>query len=473
MFRTVLLFLTLMGAANVALSQTPLLKNASLLELESILAEYGDVETERVQLDLEQGTVVILEISYSALPQTVLTAYASEGPIMLFGYFSEQDIDPRRFLLSDEARGQNSWIFEVDDDGDLGYKAFLTPETREEMEELAIALMVLLQLTVEPHLYNEAAPVVEVADALDIAACIESVSAPMASLPMKMRQEFQPEAFCLCIADRATEDPSLITAMLNPTSDEGQALMRSCWESYLPRWQELGVTFDAMMAEVNGDEVNRNLRRNWVRNCVEAMVAEPEWANSDIGYGQAEGYCGCLFDEMANREDLSLADFEDLNSDAMVELQASCIDELGLGSPAGWNAGQLAQGCAGEQKLPLLWNGSGYQIRLTLGATIKYILLDSGASEVIIDKRWYEDLRAEGSIRPGDYQGVEYLEIADGSVATIERYRVSSLTIGDCVFRDFSIGVMEEGGMMCGMGLLGLFETWTLDTRNSQLILRN
>ena len=106
MFRTVLLFLTLMGAANVALSQTPLLKNASLLELESILAEYGDVETERVQLDLEQGTVVILEISYSALPQTVLTAYASEGPIMLFGYFSEQDIDPRRFLLSDEARVQ-------------------------------------------------------------------------------------------------------------------------------------------------------------------------------------------------------------------------------------------------------------------------------------------------------------------------------------------------------------------------------
>ena len=103
-----------MGAANVALSQTPLLKNASLLELESILAEYGDVETERVQLDLEQGTVVILEISYSALPQTVLTAYASEGPIMLFGYFSEQDIDPRRFLLSDEARGQNSWIFEVE-----------------------------------------------------------------------------------------------------------------------------------------------------------------------------------------------------------------------------------------------------------------------------------------------------------------------------------------------------------------------
>ena len=472
MLRAALLFTCWFGFQAVSTAQTPLLKNPSLLELESILAEYGDVETERVSLDLEQGTVVMLEINYSALPQTVMTAFASDGPIMLFGYFSQQDLNPRLFLLSDEARDQDSWMFEVDDDGDLEYKAFLTPETREEMEELAVALIVLLQLAVEPHFYTPS-PAAKTNEMLDISACIESVSAPMASLPADMRREFQPEAYCLCIAEKATDDPSLITAMLNPTSDEGKALMRSCWDDYLPRWRELGVTFDAMMAEVNGDEVNRNLRRNWVRKCVEAMVAEPEWANSDIGYGQAEGYCGCVFDEMSAREDLSLADFEDLNSDAMVELQASCIEELGLGSPAGWNAGQSAQGCVGEQRVPLLWNGAGYQIRLTLGGTAKYILLDSGASEVIIDQRWYDDLRAEGSIRPGDYQGVEYLEIADGSTAAVERYRVSSLTIGDCVFRDFSIGVMEEGGMMCGMGLLGLFDSWTLDTRNSELILRN
>ena len=42
------------------------------------------------------------------------------------------------------------------------------------------------------------------------------------------------------------------------------------------------------------------------------------------------------------------------------------------------------------------------------------------------------------------------------------------------MLNDFSIGVMGEGRMtMCGMGLLGLFDSWTMDTRNSELILRN
>ena len=473
MLRPAFLLVCLVCLPVALTSQTPLLRNASLLELESILAEYGDVATERVQYDLDQGSVVVLEISYNALPQTVVRAYADDGPIMLFGHILRQDINPGGFLRSAEARDQEMWAFSIDDDGDLAYSGLIDSDTRESMEEEAVLLIVSLQMTVEPHLYD-AAPGVDAGELFDVMACEQAIVESMLMMPAEVRSEIRPKEYCLCLGDRVEGDPTLGAALLNPTSPEGMALMKSCWDAYLPRWRELGVTFEMMMGEVNVDEVEEQVRSTFVRSCVETMAAEPTWVSSGSGYGQAESFCRCAFDEMVARDDLSLEDFNDLNSDVMVELRASCIAELGLGSPAGWNAGKAIQGCAGEQRLPMLWSGSGYQIRLTLGGITKYILLDSGASEVIIDQRWYEDLRAEGSIRPGDFQGVEYLEIADGSTASVSRYRVSSLTIGDCVLRDFSIGVLDDGGMtMCGMGLLGLFDSWTMDTRNSELILRN
>jgi hypothetical protein len=472
MRRPALLFLILTGVLNVALSQTPLLKNPSLLELESILAEYGDVGTERVQLDLEQGTVVILEISYSALPQTVMTAYASDGPIMLFGYFSQEDISPRRFLASSEALEQELWTFEEDGDGDLSYKAYMDVESREALEEDAVMLVVSLQMITEPFLGSLAATA-ESEELFDVAACERAIAQSIVGMPEQVRSEVNPMEYCQCIGKRVEDDPSLGSALLNPSSPKGTDLMKSCWDTYIPRWRELGLTFEAVMGEVNVEEMEDQVRNTFVRSCVEAMAADPSWGTSDIGYGQADAFCRCAFDEVVDREDLSLEDFNDMNSDVLVELRAGCIEELGFGSPAGWNSDLRAQGCVGEQRIPTLWNGAGYQIRLTLGQTSKYILLDSGASEVIIDQRWYDELRSEGSIRPGDYEGVEYVEIADGSTASMDRYRVSSLTIGECVFRDFSIGVMKEGGMMCGMGLLGLFDSWTMDTRNSELILRN
>ncbi|MDA8695380.1 hypothetical protein N9L83_00360 [Flavobacteriales bacterium] len=63
--------------------------------------------------------------------------------------------------------------------------------------------------------------------------------------------------------------------------------------------------------------------------------------------------------------------------------------------------------------------------------------------------------------------------MADGSPARVERYTVPYLTIGDCTFRDFEVGVMDEGGMLCGRGLLGLFDSWSVNTGDAELILRH
>ena len=43
--------------------------------------------------------------------------------------------------------------------------------------------------------------------------------------------------------------------------------------------------------------------------------------------------------------------------------------------------------------------------------------------------------------------------------------------MGDCTYRNFVLGVVPEGGMLFGMGFLGLFDSWEIDSRNEVLIL--
>ena len=88
-------------------------------------------------------------------------------------------------------------------------------------------------------------------------------------------------------------------------------------------------------------------------------------------------------------------------------------------------------------------------------------------------KNLAKSLKISGVIGPGDYLGVEMFVLADGSEVAVEKYRVSEMSVGTCVVRDFVVGVMEEGGMLLGMGYLGLFDSWELDHATQTLRTRN
>ena len=72
-----------------------------------------------------------------------------------------------------------------------------------------------------------------------------------------------------------------------------------------------------------------------------------------------------------------------------------------------------------------------------------------------------------------DSLGVEMFVLADGSEVAVEKYRVSEMKVGSCKVQDFVVGVIEEGGMLLGMGYLGLFESWELDQATRTLQTRN
>lgn len=460
----------LLAIPTVVEAQTPLLRNPDLLELEAILSEYGDIESSRIELDLESGTFVLLELDYAELPQTVIRVLADDGDVYLMGYFNRLDVNPDLFLLSEDANDQDAWGFEKDSDGDLSYSAVFTPESKEDMETLITVYLVLLDMIIEPHLISQDAEEPD-DEMFDVAGCARSMEQAFAGLPDEIRKEYDIWSYCDCLSDRLKAEPELLSSLLQPASPGGKKLIESCFESFIPNWEALGLTPDMLTDSMDPEHSNSVASRAYVKECVRTIMEDPENQYSDLSYGAAEEYCGCVYDEMASRESISMEEMANVESDAFVEITAVCLHLLAEHSPAGWNKGKEAEGCDSGQRIPLLWDGSGYQMRLNLGGVTKYILLDTGASEVVISRNWYNELRDEGV--PLDYVSAEFMEVADGSSVRVERYKVAYLTIGTCTFRDFNIGVIQEGGMLCGMGLLGLFDNWSIDTRNAELTLNN
>ena len=252
--------------ASVASSaQTPLLRDPDLLELESILGEYMDITTKRVEVDSDGGVNVILEVSYAELAQTKIYAFASEGDVFLWGYFTSDFLSPSYFLRSLNANDENLWDFELDKDGDLSYSASFTPESREDMEALVTTYVVLLQSMVEPYLsVDEAVSLIE-NPLFDVELCAQSIEREWAGLPEELLSEANALDYCDCLKDRVEYNPDLLTAMLNPGSEEGRALIESCWTRLVPNWEALGWTPEMMFRDLDEEKMQATAKKGFVR----------------------------------------------------------------------------------------------------------------------------------------------------------------------------------------------------------------
>ena len=165
-----------------------------------------------------------------------------------------------------------------------------------------------------------------------------------------------------------------------------------------------------------------------------------------------------MYEHLRTQPSFSMSDLEDENSVVVTEIDAACshifTGEPSLSAPVYWNQ---IEGCVGTHTTPFLTNSGGeVRVKVTFGTTEKYLTLDSGCSEVILNEDLAKALKISGVIGPGDYLGVEMFELADGSEVAVEKYRVSEMSVGTCVVRDFVVGVMEGGGRRLGMGYLGL-----------------
>ena len=125
-----------------------------------------------------------------------------------------------------------------------------------------------------------------------------------------------------------------------------------------------------------------------------------------------------------------------------------------------------------SSKIALLdYLGMGYKIKITLDGIAKYYLFDTGAADLIINRDLERELLLNGSLKKEDYMGTTSYSMADNTEVKAQLIKLSNVKVGDYVVQNVVAAIIDDGSLLCGMGLLDKFRKWELDDENKTLVL--
>jgi predicted aspartyl protease len=141
--------------------------------------------------------------------------------------------------------------------------------------------------------------------------------------------------------------------------------------------------------------------------------------------------------------------------------------------PENWSASSQkdVKGEAVDTIHVLALNGMTY-VKVKIGSTEQVWLLDTGASDLLINTETEAVLIKEKIINPANYLGTGEYEMANGTVDTCRRYRINNVQIGHFKVDNVIVSVSEKGKrIIVGKALLNKFRTWSLNNQQNTLVL--
>ena len=429
-----------------------------------VLNEYSAVSATCKSMDMDDWVWEYVDIQIDDIP-SLQTFMVEESSVLIQwkAYLTSDVVWVQELLEANRRNPSDFWTIRLDKDGDVEFEKTLVPLDDEFMESQFLVgvgeLMAFLRVyakhgdpIVDAQRNNETNPMREEV----VTNCIRGVLGPWEG--MTPPEELNPRGYCECIADKMDANPEMMADFFNLDEEALAVLIEGCTGILMPGLENFSVD------DIEGLDLTSRAKSAFIRGCkTEALETLADLGLTDASL--ADEYCSCMFDELQSQGDFSMDDFEDMNSVVMTELDASCGHLLHGGSNAVaheyWNQ---QEGCRGMRTTPFVVNtGGGVKVKVSFGDIEKYFTLDSGCSEVILNEELAKSLKIAGIIGPGDYLGLEIFTLADGRDVAVEKYRVSQMKVGSCILYDFVVGVIEEGGMLLGMGYLSLFDAWQLD----------
>lgn len=471
----ILVLAVAMWTLNVdALGQT--CSDPGLQSVLRVFSEYSDAKATCEVAQLLDGDVEYVQVRYDAFPGVYSFVTAQPAFLRWMLYVSPADASIHALLNEVEQNPSSFWTIGLDGDGDVEFGRLMEPlgDVHVEAEFVEGTVEVFGYLSAFPPIAApqwQEEPTLEDVEPEDFYE--KSVQGCMRGVYSEWEGQEIPEGmnvrgYCECIADKLMSDPDRISDMFNASSEGLNELIEGCMDVLMPGLE------DVKLDDFDDDLVQDAVKKGYMRGCL--REAQNQLVNLGL-YDEslAEEYCLCMYDNMRAQDSFKISDLEDENSVLMTEIDAACSHIL-MGSSVAtptqyWNE---LDGCGGVRTTPYLLNSVGeVKVKVSFDGTEKYLTLDSGCTEVILNEDLAKELKISGVIGPGDYLGLEMFILADGREVAVEKYRLSEMTVGSCVLRDFVVGVMEEGGMLLGMGYLGLFDSWELDQSTQTLRTRN
>lgn len=145
-----------------------------------------------------------------------------------------------------------------------------------------------------------------------------------------------------------------------------------------------------------------------------------------------------------------------------VEAQRS----LGLLCPEGTgNQACGAREAKSPSGIPLHKRGKEFLISALINDTLTLdFVIDSGASDVSIPADVVQTLMRNGSLGKEDFLGSRIYKLADGSMISLETFKIRTIKVGDRVIENVTANIAKTSGpLLLGQSFLTHFKSWSID----------
>ncbi|MBR9859902.1 hypothetical protein GYB22_03990 [bacterium] len=214
-------------------------------------------------------------------------------------------------------------------------------------------------------------------------------------------------------------------------------------------WQFISYTYQLKQQEL-------------VDRCV-ADMREKVKKNPALDRYDFYSFCECVLEKSKSLNTADTAWMSDPSAIKSIELYGDCLSSSGS-HPVyeGINSSMPAD------TLNLIDEGSVFKVKVTVNGREIYLILDSGASDIILPKSFVLDSDSNNikfTGKTGDYQ------LVDGSKLNTEEAIIAEFQIGNFVLKDVKVSLADNIPQpLLGKSLLDQFSSWTV-YQNKKLIL--
>ena len=137
------------------------------------------------------------------------------------------------------------------------------------------------------------------------------------------------------------------------------------------------------------------------------------------------------------------------------------------------DASTQATSTQAQEIIPIEAHNGVYVVPLLINGvlTMKFIV-DSGSADVSIPAEVAANLKRLGTVSDDDFLGSKTYILADGSKASSEIHRISSLKIGGLVMQNVTVRIAsEKSGLLLGQSFLRRLKSWSVDNNRQVLII--
>lgn len=195
---------------------------------------------------------------------------------------------------------------------------------------------------------------------------------------------------------------------------------------------------------------------------------------NDLTTARATSYCECATDKLikGNYKIKNLSDLDDFNSPAFKEIIVPCIDLLFQPeNDESTNVNNAVEGDSQQSSVPLVISGNLYKIKLSIAGTNNHFLLDTGATDLIINRETERALLISGGLKLESYLNKTEYVLANNQSVQAQMVRIENIVIGDYTVKNIIAAVIDDSKLICGNNFLEKFQKWEIDKKGNRLIL--